>query len=408
MNSFTRAVLVIALLIATCGAARARGFEADFDAFWNQVRSDYPYFATKATDWSCVRDTYRPQAAATEDRAQFIRILERAIDELYDPHASLNTNLPSSTRLVPSGLDVWAEWREGQAIITQLRPDAAAGRAGLRAGMQVISVNGVAIDKAVAARLGRCLRRPEPRARDWALLAVLAGQHDTPRDIEVRVGSATTVFHPDAHPVEAPDQPGATFRLLDDNLGYIAIHDIGADETVSLFEAALEQLRNTRGLLLDLRDTAAGGSTAVAEPIMGRLISHRHAYQLVQPPHRHAWQAIASPRGPWAYKAPVVVLVSRWTGSMGEGTAIGLDGMHRARVVGTRMAGLNGAVFTHHLPQSGINYSFPGEALAHIDGSPRENFVPPVLVDMSAAGQPDAQDLVLQAGIRELTSTIAP
>jgi carboxyl-terminal processing protease len=40
-----------------------------------------------------------------------------------------------------------------------------------------------------------------------------------------------------------------------------------------------------------------------------------------------------------------VVLVGRWTASMGEGMAIGLDAMKRATIVGTRMAGLNGAVF---------------------------------------------------------------
>jgi C-terminal processing protease CtpA/Prc len=42
--------------------------------------------------------------------------------------------------------------------------------------------------------------------------------------------------------------------------------------------------------------------------------------------------------------APVVVLVNHWTGSIGEGMAIGLDAMHRARVVGTPMAHLAGAI----------------------------------------------------------------
>ena len=107
-----RRLLFVLPLIFCGGSSLAANFAGDFDQFWSQINSEYPYFAKKQTDWQCVRKIYRPQAAATNDKSAFIRILERALDELYDPHATLNTNLPSSTRLIPSGLDVWAE-REG-------------------------------------------------------------------------------------------------------------------------------------------------------------------------------------------------------------------------------------------------------------------------------------------------------
>jgi carboxyl-terminal processing protease len=66
---------------------------------------------------------------------------------------------------------------------------------------------------------------------------------------------------------------------------------------------------------------------------------------------------------------------------MGEGMAIGLDGMRRATVIGSRMAGLLGAVYTYTLPRSGIRYNLPGDRLTHLDGTPREAFVPPILVE---------------------------
>ena len=47
---------------------------------------------------------------------------------------------------------------------------------------------------------------------------------------------------------------------------------------------------------------------------------------------------LAARRFPLA--SPVVVLVDHWTGSMGEGIAIGMDGLKRATIVGTEMAGL--------------------------------------------------------------------
>jgi carboxyl-terminal processing protease len=400
-DTAVRAALAL-LALALAPPAWSQGFGDDFERFWQQVKADYPYFATKQTDWDCVHRRYAPQANAARSRGEFIPVLERAIDELYDPHASLNTNLPSSTRLVPTGLDAWAEWRDGAAIVTQLVPGARAERAGLRPGMQVTAINGVAIADAVHARLGHCLREQDAGVLAWGLLAVLAGTHDTPRVIAARDAAGNHELHPDELPEIEADVPGITARALDGGIGYIAIHHLGDSDTVGAFDAALLLFKASRGLVLDLRDTAAGGSTEVAEPIMGRLIARAQAYQRVQPPHGPAWRARVQPRGPFTYRAPLVVLVSRWTGSMGEGMAIGLDGMHRASVVGTRMAGLNGGVFRHHLPASKIDYSVPGESLLHLDGTARERFVPPVAVDLLAGPFASAPDPILAAGLEEL------
>jgi len=60
------------------------------------------------------------------------------------------------------------------------------------------------------------------------------------------------------------------------------------------------------------------------------------------------------------YPRPVVVLVDRWTASMGEGLAAGLDGLGRVTVVGARMAGLLGGTCGYTLPHSGHSASGTG------------------------------------------------
>jgi hypothetical protein len=85
---------------------------------------------------------------------------------------------------------------------------------------------------------------------------------------------------------------------------------------------------------------------------------------------------------------------------MAEGMAIGLDGMGRATVVGTRMAGLNGAVFDLELPHTGIRVSYPAEKLTHLDGTPREEFVPPVLVNLLDGEVAALGDPILETGVR--------
>jgi len=64
---------------------------------------------------------------------------------------------------------------------------------------------------------------------------------------------------------------------------------------------------------------------------------------------------------------------------MGEGMAIGFDGMERAKIIGTKMAGLLGAISNFRMLETKIGFQFPTERLYHIDGTPREDFLPKIL-----------------------------
>ena len=409
-KTISRALLCVVLLN---GAARVtyaqesstpEQFTGDFDYLWSQLRDNYAYFDRKETDWRRVREFYRPRAAAAGSKREFVTLLERVLEELYDPHTHLKVNTARSTRLVPTGLDVWAEWKGGKAVVTQLREGFSAEQAGLRVGMEVVSVNGSPVVAAVRERLGVSLRRVTTPARDWALRALLAGTRDARRVVEARdANGVKRRFELDLPGHRTVDNFRADkkveWRRLDGGLGYIKINDLGSAETVAEFEAALEEFKTTRGIILDLRATQSGGNTSVAEPIMGRFATTRMPYQRGRPVRGKAWTREVTPRGPWVYGGPLVVLVGRWTASMGEGMAIGFDAMRRAAVVGTRMAGLNGAVFDLQLPNTGIKLNYAGEKLFHLNGTPREDFVPPVLVNLSGAGRGDA---ILEAGVRTL------
>src|SRR5215813_1710443 len=161
-------------------------FTQDFDYLWSQLGNNYAYFDKKETDWNRVKEVYRPKVAEVGNNGEFISLLERVLDELYDPHTHLRVKTKRSTRLVPTGLDVWAEWKSDKATITQLRPDFSAEQAGLKVDMEIISINGVSVETAVRNRLGVSLKRIDEAARNWALRALLAGTPDTKRVIEAK------------------------------------------------------------------------------------------------------------------------------------------------------------------------------------------------------------------------------
>jgi carboxyl-terminal processing protease len=70
--------------------------------------------------------------------------------------------------------------------------------------------------------------------------------------------------------------------------------------SVPAFDSALAALRNTRGLVLDLRNTPGGGNTDVAELILGRLITRAAGYQRVVSRDGPAYVRMVQSRGPWA------------------------------------------------------------------------------------------------------------
>ena len=386
-------ILLLALLACTSCATTpahtpgAKSYVTDFDRLLWLIDHEYVYRTDSGCDTGLLSERLRPRALAATSFKEMLPVLERAVECLHDNHVTFNTNLDASTRLVPSGLQVWAQWQGGRAVVTQVRHASAAWRAGIRRGDVIEAIDAVPAAAAIERRMPCCVRGDQAteHARQWALLALLAGRHDQAVNLSLSRSGTTRPVSFDPRAAEAAQNDAlqnVTWKRNPDGTGYIAINNLGDTDTVAAFDAALVGLRDTTELFLDLRNTPGGGSTDVAEPILGRLLDRKQPYQRIEPMHRKAWLRRVAPRGPWQYTQPVTVLVSRWTGSMGEGMAIGLDAMHRARICGSRMAGLNGSVFDHALPVTDIAVRLPGERLSHLDGTPREAFLPPVLVEI--------------------------
>jgi hypothetical protein len=404
MMTLLRRLPALALVLfatASHAGSDATARVADLDWLVDQIELHYAYLPERHIDLAKLRALYRPRALAAGTRGAWIHVVEQAVGELHDHHATLGTNTPSSPNLVPTGTDLWAEMRSGRAVLSEVRPGGPAAAAGLRAGDVVVTIGGTPAAKAVAAVMPKTLTGDDPEAVNFALRTLLAGTHDADRRIAVR--GKTLALKPYR---TANSTTLVTWRRIDAATGYIRIENsLGDTATVAAFDNALEKLRYVKGLIVDLRNTPSGGSTDVAEPILGRFISRSAAYQRVFDPGpgkhfpKDSWLKPVRPRGPFVVQAKLVVLVDHWTGSMGEGMAIGFDALHRATVVGTRMADLCGGTGEFVLPHTGIPVRFPTERLYHVDGHPRESFIPPVFVNLDRAA---GNDPILARGLSVL------
>ena len=392
-------------------------YEGDFDFLWETFRTDYAYFDEKRTDWDRVKEIYRPEIQSISTKSEFVALMETVLEELCDDHIHLNTHTLSSPNIVPSRTDVWAEWIDGRAIVTGIRPGFPADAAGLRPGMEILGFNGMPIEVAIRKRMGRSIVDADDDIRGWTLRKVLAGYRNQTRRFEFRDGGETrrVCIPPEAFDIAYDSQHRSIleFRILDNRIGYVAIKGSLVDNgLLRAFDDALEELTKTDGLILDLRKVG-GGNTGVVEGIIGRLIDRERVYQRTVPRVGKPFLSRVRPIGKWQYANPVVILVNRWTGSAGEGLTISLESLDRATVVGTKMAGLEGSVFTVRMPNTGIGFQYTNQkifngtlkgdpASREFVGSSRRAYVPSVLVDPMTEAWGGSEDPILEKGLEVL------
>lgn len=260
-------------------------------------------------------------------------------------------------------------------------------------------------------RIGKCINNADTEVKNYALRQLLAGNYLTQRVIVVKQNDKTSTINLDKANGNLTDNYKYNslldFKTIDNNIGYIKFNNsLGQADVIQLFDSALVQLKNTKALIIDLRETPSGGNSIVARGIMSRFITTEMPYQKHILPNeekefaiKRSWFEIVSPRGLFTYENPVVVLVNHWTSSMGEGIAIGFDAFGKAKIVGTKMAGLNGAINGFQSSKTKIPYSFPTEKLYHINGTPREIFTPNHLIDLTNPKYKDTEDPILTEGI---------
>lgn len=332
-------------------------------------------------------ETLRQEAEAVHDRRSLVRFAERAILLLANHHVNLSSNLTDSWAIVPTFSDLWVERRGEELIITAVRDGSPASQAGIREGGRLVAVGGVPTGQALAAFWSDLGTSGSVERDGFAARLLASGRRNAPRDLTVRDPDGrerrlelASVYDTDlnrhAEPVEAVKEAGLTTILINNALGNNA--------TIAAFDAAMRAIPSNAPLVLDLRETPSGGNNTVAEAIMGWFAAEPTPYQW----HRdvaaarrwgvaNQWWQVVAPRGERRHIGPVTVRVGRWTGSMGEGIALGMARLG-ARVCGGAMAQLKGGAgrsFT--IGESDVGIQLQTQQLMAIDGTPREDFVPP-------------------------------
>lgn len=380
-----RILLILAALLPFAGSARAQTPDLPPEAWREDARSieglindQYAYLDRFPDGVMPMSDTLRAEADAVHDRSSLLRYAEHALTALADHHAITGASFRDSWAVTPSYSDLWVE-RQGEVWrITAVRTGSSAEAAGVSVGQTLDAVGGVRTTDAVRAFWAELGLEPGGDRDGYAARVLAAGRRDRGRDLTVsgRRLSLPNLYvdRADRPPVSVREDGGALVIRFNDSLGDGA--------TVAAFDAAMAAARPGQPVVIDLTDTAGGGNTSVARAVMGWFVTEARPYQIHNLPAEERetgvprqWVEQVLPRAGKHHDGPVTVRVGRWTGSMGEGLAVGFDALG-ARVEGGRMAGLLGAIYDLRLERSGLVIKVPVERLYAVDGTPREAFEP--------------------------------
>ncbi len=379
-----------------------------FNLVWETIRDDYydPTFGGK--DWPAIGAKYRPLIAGAKQSGEFHALLGKMVDELGRSH--LNVTPPHvywdapkagpGVRMRPAGVTLCVA--DGWIAVASVASDSPAWKAGLRPGWTVLKVG--AAPPWTKEKILDSGRRAVTAAE-----AALAGAEGTSAELTVldENGSEKVVSIPRSIRDNAQHdllKAVIEWRRLGPRIGYIRFKAWAFDLKDKL-EAALKDLRDSDGLIIDCRRNGGGDGSSInylasvffpESGIIGKWKQRQGDWQ----------ESKYEGSGPAAYRGRIAILVDDGSASASEVFAGFMQESGRAVILGQTSYGgvLNSTMAL--LPTGGTlqypNLDFHTPKDKAIEGV---GVVPDIPVEMTRADLSRGLDTVIERAVAELTKT---
>jgi len=395
---------------------------AGLSKLWSEIKYSFIYFdRVPALDWDGLYFEYLPEIRKTRSTVEYYRVLQKMCAQLRDGHTSVNVpnelflelySRPAfQTHLVERRVYI------GKVLTESLK------KSGIKPGIELLSIDGIPVHQYANEFVAPY--HSSSTSQGWDVgtyeLYLLCGSPNKPVELELSDEKGATfkrTFQRDYRRLQNFTQP-IEFRVLEDNIGYIALNTFGDRSLVASFDSLFSTIEKTESLVLDLRENT-GGNSDIGYDILGyftnrpfRIVTGKT--RVYNPFSRsmgrkQTWEAEPpvdwQPHGKKVYSKPVAVLIGPQTGSAAEDFCATFSAMKRGPMIGTPTAGTTGQPLFFSLPGGGqgvvctVRTTYPdGREFVGIGIQP--DIAAPITIDDIQSGR----DVAVETAVRKLNST---
>jgi carboxyl-terminal processing protease len=400
----------------------------NFDILWQAIDKHYSFFDLKRIDWQDVKRRYEPRVK-TAVGDEYYRALFELVSVLKDSHAYMPNYRPRRPNFSPN---VCLRQIEGKPVVTLVVEGSEAFAQGLRPGAVVTRVDGLSVPERIEQLrplLHTCSsERAFQEMAHWCLLdgeqnsqvklTFLAPGNETAVEAQLQ----RTATMPQGETWQCRNLPFTVEKSKfiwsgthPAGFGYIRILSFsGRHEIADQFDRALEQLKDTPALVIDIRDNG-GGSGMPQIRMVGRLLTSRVLAEIGYHKNGPGHQAFAkdefyiSPSGDWQYTKPIALLTNMITGSASDLFTCRMRAVPQCITVGTTTEGdLSGHSVYAVLP-CGLVVRIPNGYITDADGRIIElnGNEPRIHVEPTLSDVVNGTDSVLARAVEAIRAAVA-
>ncbi len=390
----------------------------------------HPYKYLTGEDWDAVLLDFLPRMEQARDAREYDLAVAAMVTHAHDSHCTASSDelkkvfgeAPPAFRLL---------WVEGRAVVINFLDPEESRREGVEVGDVVVAIDGQPVERRIEElKKYKAASTPQALMQLGVLPSLLAGpsgstvavtlegKNGKRREATVKRDVA---FRSLAY---APAKPGESYRLINQDIGYANLDKLEIADVDAMFEA----FKNTRAIILDMRNYPRGTAWAIAPRLVKKPVTFAQADRKnpaaeQQPVAAQFRRNIVSgdsvedsyvtsmlfeqrlpPTSGWRYLGKTAVLIDARAISQSEHSGLFYKAANGSIFVGSPTAGANGDV-TWFMAPGGIRITFSGHDVRWPDGKQlqRIGLQPDVAATPTIAGIRAGHDEVLEKAIEVMT-----
>jgi len=393
---------------------------AGLSLLWSEAKFNFANFDLVDLNIDSLYLAYIPKVMADQNTLEYTQLLQSFYAQFKDGHTGVAfpEELMNQVYAMPG---VLVEKVEGKPVITNTVPGYTLPD-GVSVGDEIIKVDGFPVNEFITTQIAPYVSASTPQDSVAKILKfdLLSGDANQKISLSLK-NKHGKIFSADFSRMEHHGMfqiglPVAEYKLLENNIGYLALNTFNDEAVVPFFESRFDKISNTDALIIDVRQNS-GGNTQTGMDILSQLTDERFMKSTTvirkYDPAARPWgnplkiethTSEVPTHEDRHYGKPVVLLIGPSTYSAAEDFVVAFRQANRGVIMGEPTAGSTGQPYFFRIPGGGLAYVCTLREYFYDETEfIGTGILPDILINRSLNDLHNTIDTVLEAAIREVS-----